>query len=64
LQINPGDGDICITMDTTIAHIEDNHIGLHCEHNDVDSINRFRRLVELNIGDDSLLKRELSAMIQ
>ena len=51
-----------IRMQTRVAHIESDHIGLPCEHIDMDSITHLRRLVELNLGDAELLERELVAM--
>jgi len=51
-----------IHMQTRLVHIEDNHIGLHCEHIDIDSITNLRRLVELNLADTELLERELVAL--
>ncbi len=51
-----------ILMQTKVAHIEDDKIGLHCEHIDMDSITNLRRLLELNLGDPELLERELAAL--
>lgn len=55
-------GPTCIKMDVRLAHREENLIGLHCEHIDLDSIVSLRRLVELNLGDSELLHRELAAL--
>lgn len=52
--------DAIIRMDVTVAHSENERVGFHCEHIDVDSITHLRRLVELNLGDSRLLDRELS----
>jgi len=54
--------DTIIEMDATVAHIENNHIGFHCEHIDLESITHLRRIVELNTGNEELLHRELSAL--
>lgn len=51
-----------INMDIKVAHIEDEHVGFHCEHIDIDSITHLRRLVELNLGESELLEREFSAL--
>lgn len=53
---------MCIKMDITVAYIEDQQIGLDCKGIDLDSITHLRRLVELNLGDANLLKRELMAL--
>ena len=37
-------------------------VGMVCRHIDVDSISHLRRLVELNLGDEALLERELAAL--
>lgn len=54
--------DIVITMEGSVAHSEEGHIGFHCDHIDLDSISHLKRLVELNLGDESLLERELTEL--
>lgn len=51
-----------IQMQTSVAHVEGKHIGLKCEHIDIDSITHLRRLIELNMGGVALLNRELSEL--
>ena len=63
LRIVLSDNISAINMDIKVAHIEDDHVGFHCEHIDIDSITHLRRLVELNVGDTEILERELSALI-
>jgi len=53
---------VVIRMQGSVAHIENGHIGLRCEHIDIDSIAHLKRLVELNLGDAEQLNRELSAL--
>ncbi len=50
--------DICINMDISLSHQEVSHAGFICDYIDVDSMTHLRRLVELNMGDVSLLDRE------
>ncbi|PHS71060.1 MAG: pilus assembly protein PilZ [Methylophaga sp.] len=52
-----------IKMETTVAHIDEKSVGFLCQHIDLDSITHLKRLIELNLGDDALLHRELSALI-
>ena len=52
-----------IRMDVTIAHVERDHAGLACRSIDLDSVTHLRRLIELNLGDEALLERELSALV-
>ena len=56
-------GQLIIQMDVIVAHIDLQSIGFTCEHIDLDSITHLKRLVELNLGDEELLHRELSALI-
>jgi hypothetical protein len=60
LQIELNNGKTIIKMEVTLTHCEDLHVGFHCDHIDIDSITHLRRLVELNLGDDELLERELA----
>ncbi|HEC18544.1 MAG TPA: PilZ domain-containing protein [Gammaproteobacteria bacterium] len=52
-----------IRMEVSVAHIEEQRVGFRCEHIDLDSISHLRRLVELNLGDDEILHRELSELL-
>jgi len=63
LEINPADNVFSIRMEAAISHQQEQSIGFQCEHIDIDSISHLRRLVELNIGDEALLNRQLSALI-
>lgn len=54
--------DAEVRMEVEATHGEGELIGLVCRHIDVDSISHLRRLVELNLGDEALLERELAAL--
>ena len=54
---------VIIKMQAQVAHIGDDTIGFECELIDLDSITHLKRLVELNIGDEGILQRELSALL-
>lgn len=54
--------DVEVRMDVEMRHAQGELIGLACRHIDVESISHLRRLVELNLGDDALLERELAAL--
>lgn len=56
--------DVTINMQARIRHKEGMRLGLHCEHIDLESVQHLRRLIELNLGDDTLLQRELGAMFE
>ncbi len=55
--------DVVITMPATLKHQEGDHIGFEAENMDLDSVSHLRRLVELNLGDEELLERELDHLI-
>ena len=64
LEIHLSDGETTISMEATITHIEEHQVGLKRNHIDMESISHLRRLVELNLGDDELLHRELEHLIE
>jgi len=51
-----------IVLDGVVAHIEGQRVGVACQHYDVDSLTNLRRLLELNLGDASLVDRELTQL--
>lgn len=55
--------DIVIRMQGHIVHSEDNHLGFHCQHIDLESIAHLKRMLELNMGDEALLERELAELL-
>ena len=55
--------DIEVVMEVRLARDGDKHLAFKCEHLDVDSMSHLRRLLELNLGDASLLERELATLI-
>ncbi len=63
LRFRLADSDIDISMETEVTHIEADHIGLKCLLMDLDSATHLKRLIELNVGDDALLHRELAELI-
>ena len=54
---------LVITMLSTVAHISEKNIGFECQQLDLDSLVHLRQLLSLNLGDESLLHRELSSLI-
>lgn len=53
-----------IKMEARLVHITPEFVGCQCIHIDLDSITMLKRLVELNLGSDEYLERELSSLIQ
>lgn len=62
VEVNPPDSPFNIRMEMTLANERDELIAFECQHIDLDSISHLRRLVELNIGDESILQRELGEL--
>ena len=62
LELSLNDSGDIIRMEMNIIHQENGCLGLSCREIDLDSMIHLRRLVELNLGDESLLNRELSAL--
>ncbi|WP_419708478.1 PilZ domain-containing protein [Pseudomonas sp. NFX224] len=56
--------DVDIEMDVQLAHEENGQLGFVCRHISLESIQRLRRLIELNLGDPQALERELGALIE
>ena len=54
--------DACVKMEVVLTRTMNDLLGFVCRHIDLDSISHLRRLVELNLGDESLLERELAAL--
>ncbi|HUL60786.1 MAG TPA: PilZ domain-containing protein [Anaeromyxobacteraceae bacterium] len=63
LTIRLDAGEAVIRMGGQIAHREGGHVGVRCSEIDLESITHLRRLVELNVGDDEVLHRELAALV-
>jgi PilZ domain-containing protein len=63
LSVRLDAGDTVIRMQGEIAHRAGNQIGVRCSQIDLESIAHLRRLVELNLGDDEVLHRELFALV-
>ncbi|MBX9836115.1 MAG: PilZ domain-containing protein [Burkholderiaceae bacterium] len=49
----------CITMSMQVAQVQQQNMGLVCCSIDLDSVTHLRRLIELQLGDPSLLERDL-----
>jgi len=56
--------DVTVRMKVHCTHIEDFTLGFECDSIDLDSAGFLRRLVEMNLGSEELLARELAALIQ
>lgn len=63
LQIELDSALCLISMQARVAHLGDDRIGFECRHIDLDSMVHLRRLLELNLGDEQRLERELGGLV-
>ncbi len=56
--------EVAIKMDVQLTHDDHGQLGFVCKHISLESIERLRRLIELNLGDPEELERELGALIE
>lgn len=63
LFIKLAESGASIQMAGEIVHVEQGRLGLRCTEIDLESLTNLRRLVELNLGDEAALSREISAML-
>ena len=54
--------EVVINMVVKFAHGAGSQVGFKCDHIDIDSITSLRRLVELNLGDNEMLERDLQSL--
>lgn len=52
-----------IKMNVVVVHVHKQFIGLRCDYIDIDSITHLKRLVAFNLNDESVLERDLSALL-
>ncbi|MGC3996814.1 MAG: PilZ domain-containing protein [Anaeromyxobacter sp.] len=62
--IDLGGGGEVIQLQGTVAHVEAGTVGVRCTGIDLEGLSRLRRLLELNLGDEALLHRELGALVR
>ena len=53
-----------IKMQARLTHEDPGQLGFVCKHIDLDSISHLRRFVELNLGDEQEMERELGALLE
>ncbi|MDT9000685.1 PilZ domain-containing protein [Paucibacter sp. APW11] len=63
LSLRLDGGESRIAMAAEIAHVDGDKAGLLCRSIDIESITHLRRLIEVNLGEASLLERELKALL-
>jgi len=53
-----------VLMDSHLAHDDHGQLGFECQHIELDSVSYLRRVIELNLGDQEELERELGALLE
>jgi hypothetical protein len=56
-------GDAVIRMDGEVAHVNGQRVGVKADEMELESVEHLRRLVEVNLGDEEVLHRELGALV-
>lgn len=56
--------DVLIRMKTQLNYAQPPNFGFFVKEIDLESMSHLRRLLELNLGDESLLERELEHMVE
>lgn len=51
-----------IRMEVVLTRTDEGMLGFVCRHIDLESISHLRRLIELNLGDERSLERELAML--
>ncbi len=64
LEIFLGGTTVNIRMEVRVSHVEEDRIGFSCDYVDIESASHLRRLMELNLGNEDLLEREIHEMIK
>lgn len=62
LNLELNGGELVLTMTARVAHIEDHYTGVEFLEMGIDTISHLRRLVELNLGSEEALQRELGLL--
>jgi PilZ domain-containing protein len=63
LVIRLDGGDAIIRMDGELAHVSGRRVGVKADEMELESVEHLRRLVEVNLGDEDVLHRELAALV-
>lgn len=63
VTIHLDDRESGIVMAVELRHVEAGQLGFKCQYIDLESASHLKRLVELNLGDQAILDRELSHLV-
>lgn len=58
------DEDLRLHMSVKVTHMEHDHVGFEIMEMDLDTARHLHRLVELNVGDEDILNRNIAELIK
>lgn len=64
LTVELAEDGTSIRMTGVVAHSEQGRLGIRCTDIDLESMTNLRRLVELNLGDEATLNREIQSIVR
>ncbi|MFC1237060.1 PilZ domain-containing protein [Vibrio sp. F74] len=56
------ESDITVSLQAHVVEMSDLYTRVSIEHIDIDSISHLKRLIELNVGDEQLLHRDIEQL--
>jgi hypothetical protein len=62
IDLDPGSG-ARIRMDGDVAHQSGQRVGVRCDELDLESVQHLRRILEVNVGDEEVVLRELGELV-
>ncbi len=63
LSIHLDAGDAVIRMRGTVAHRDEHTLGLSCREVELEGLTHLRRMLEVNLGEERLVRSELAALV-
>ncbi len=62
IDLDPG-GGARIRMDGDVAHQRGRQVGVRCDELDLESVQHLRRILEVNVGDEDVVLKELGELV-
>lgn len=62
LLLAASDTEITLKMEARLVHVGKEYIGFQYQNMDLDTATHLHRLIELNLGDEKLMERELAEL--
>lgn len=62
IDLEPG-GGARIRMDGDVAHQRGRLVGIRCDELDLESVQHLRRILEVNVGDEDVVLKELGELV-